>query len=209
MVAISAAKVSSREWRPRRCMVRQWVDDDIPIELIWNYGRPHSGLIIRNETLADDEITKVAGIPVTTRVRTAFDLGRYLPRDEAIARLDSLMRSQIFSIEDVTAARQAIPRRTWAEDAASLPFRLSTAVPRHRGRPGFGCCYRRGISKAHNPNPDRRGPWPTRSDGGHGVGGLHGGPSTTAIFTAPTAGSTPTTSDLCARPESSAGSWIR
>jgi len=78
----------------------QWVDDDIPIELIWNYGRSPSGLIIRNETLADDEITKVAGIPVTTRVRTAFGLGRYLPRKEAIARLDSLMHSQIFSIED-------------------------------------------------------------------------------------------------------------
>jgi hypothetical protein len=58
-------------------------------------------LIVRNETLADDEITRMAGIPVTTRVRTAFDLGRYLPREEAIARLDSLMHSQVFSIEDV------------------------------------------------------------------------------------------------------------
>ena len=80
----------------------QWVDDDIPIELIWNYGRSPSGLLVRNETLAEDEITRVAGIPVTTRVRTAFDLGRYLPRDEAVARLDSLMRAQVFSIEDVS-----------------------------------------------------------------------------------------------------------
>ena len=58
-------------------------------------------MLVRNEALAEDEITRVAGIPVTTRVRTAFDLGRYLPRDEAIARLDSLMHSQVFSIEDV------------------------------------------------------------------------------------------------------------
>lgn len=79
----------------------QWVGDDIPIELIWNYGRSPKGLLVRNEALAEDEITRVAGIPVTTRVRTAFDLGRYLPRDEAIARLDSLMHSQVFSIEDV------------------------------------------------------------------------------------------------------------
>jgi hypothetical protein len=79
----------------------QWVGDDIPIELIWNYGRSPNGLLVRNEALAEDEITRVAGIPVTTRVRTAFDLGRYLPRDEAIARLDSLMHSQVFSIEDV------------------------------------------------------------------------------------------------------------
>ena len=40
-------------------------------------------------------------MPVTTRARTAFDLGRYLPRGEAIARLDSLMHSQLFSMEDV------------------------------------------------------------------------------------------------------------
>jgi hypothetical protein len=79
----------------------QWVDDDVPIELIWNYGRSPSGLVVRNETLPDDEMTQVAGIPVTTRVRTAFDLGRYLPRGEAVARLDSLMRAQVFSIEDV------------------------------------------------------------------------------------------------------------
>lgn len=79
----------------------QWVDDDIPIELIWNYGRSPSGLLVRNETLADDEIARVAGLPVTTRARTAFDLGRYLPREEAVARLDSLMRAQIFSVEDV------------------------------------------------------------------------------------------------------------
>jgi hypothetical protein len=79
----------------------QWVDADIPIELIWDYGRSPSGLVVRNETLGTDEITRVAGLPVTARVRTAFDLGRYLPRDEAIARLDSLMHSQVFSIEDV------------------------------------------------------------------------------------------------------------
>jgi hypothetical protein len=79
----------------------QWVDDDIPIELIWDYGRSPSGLLVRNEALAEDEITTIDGIPVTSRVRTAFDLGRYLPRHVAIARLDSLMHSQVFSIEDV------------------------------------------------------------------------------------------------------------
>ncbi len=79
----------------------QWVDDDIPIELIWKYSRSPTGLLVRNETLAGDEITRVAGMSVTTRARTAFDMGRYLPRGEAIARLDALMHSQIFSIEDV------------------------------------------------------------------------------------------------------------
>ena len=80
----------------------RWVDDDVPIELIWGNTRSPRGLVVRNEKLDDDEITRVAGIPVTTRVRTAFDLGRLLERDEAVARLDALMRSQIFSVEDVT-----------------------------------------------------------------------------------------------------------
>ena len=78
-----------------------WVDDDIPIELIWDHARSPSGLLVRNEALTDDEITRVAGLPVTTRARTAFDLGRHLRRDEAVARLDALMRASPFSIEDV------------------------------------------------------------------------------------------------------------
>lgn len=78
-----------------------WVDSDIPIELIWHHARPQPGLVVRNETLAPDEITSVAGIPVTTRVRTAFDLGRHLARGEAVARLDALAYSQVFSAEEV------------------------------------------------------------------------------------------------------------
>src|ERR1700755_3463015 len=64
-----------------------WIDADLPIELIWDYARSPSGLLVRNETLADDEITRVAGLPVTTRARTAFDFGRHLERGDAVARL--------------------------------------------------------------------------------------------------------------------------
>ena len=78
-----------------------WVDADIPVELIWNHTRSPSGLLVRHETLAHDEVTKIAGIPVTTRARTAFDLGRYLVRCDAVARLDALMRATAFSREDV------------------------------------------------------------------------------------------------------------
>jgi hypothetical protein len=78
-----------------------WIDDDIPVELIWQNTHPPVGLIVRNERLQDDEITRVAGIPVTSRIRTAFDIGRRFERGEAVARLDALMRAQIFSIEDV------------------------------------------------------------------------------------------------------------
>lgn len=79
----------------------QWVDDDAPIELIWSNTRPPRGLVARDETLGDDEITRVAGLPVTTPARTAYDLGRYLPRGQGVARLDALMRATPFSTDDV------------------------------------------------------------------------------------------------------------
>jgi hypothetical protein len=71
--------------------------------------RPQHGLIVRNETLADDEITWACKLQVTTRVRTAFDLGRYLPRGEAVVRLDALMRTQVFSVEDVLLLAKRYP----------------------------------------------------------------------------------------------------
>lgn len=79
----------------------QWVDADVPIELIARSARPQNGLLVRNETLAADEFTKVAGLPVTTVARTAFDVGRHLRRAEAVARLDALARATRFSGEDV------------------------------------------------------------------------------------------------------------
>lgn len=79
----------------------QWIDDDVAIELVWSNTRPPRGLVARDEVLADDEITRVAGLPVTTLARTAYDLGRHLPRGQAVARLDALMRATPFSTEDV------------------------------------------------------------------------------------------------------------
>ena len=64
----------------------------------------------RAERLAVDEITRVAGLPVTTRVRTAFDMGRHLERAEALTRLDALMWNQRYSIDDVGRLAGVHPR---------------------------------------------------------------------------------------------------
>ncbi|HXS86760.1 MAG TPA: hypothetical protein VN741_14115, partial [Mycobacterium sp.] len=37
----------------------QWVDADVPIELIAPNARPQPGIVVRNETLGDDEVTRV------------------------------------------------------------------------------------------------------------------------------------------------------
>ncbi len=78
-----------------------WVETDIPIELIGKSVRPQRGLVVRDETIDGHEIAHLRGLPVTTVCRTAFDLGRHLPRREAVARLDALMRATSFSIDDV------------------------------------------------------------------------------------------------------------
>lgn len=98
-------------WSRRRAVVAglaasalhgaNWVDVDVPIELRAPNARPQPGLVVRNESLAADEIMYVARLPVTTPARTAYDLGRYLPRRQAVARIDALMRAAPLSVEDL------------------------------------------------------------------------------------------------------------
>lgn len=78
-----------------------WVDPTTPIEITGVKGRPQEGLVLRTERVAPDEATRRSGLPVTTRERTAFDLGRHLDRFGALARLDALMWDQHYDIADV------------------------------------------------------------------------------------------------------------
>jgi hypothetical protein len=80
----------------------QWVGADTAIELVSKSARPQRGLIVRNETLSPDEVIAIRRLPVTSVARTAFDLGRHLPRGQALARLDALMRATPFAFEDVS-----------------------------------------------------------------------------------------------------------
>lgn len=106
-------------WSKRRAIVAgsaeaalhgaSWVDASEPVELIWNNGRPPAGVIVRNAAIADDEVTTVAGIPVTTRTRTAFDVGRSLSRGDAVARLDALKAATAYHDADVRALIERYP----------------------------------------------------------------------------------------------------
>src|ERR1700744_1558964 len=50
-----------------------WIDDDEPVEMIWRNPHPPAGVVTRGPRLGDDERACVAGLPVTTSARTAFD----------------------------------------------------------------------------------------------------------------------------------------
>lgn len=68
----------------------RWVDAATPIEMIWRSGRPPPGIIARNERIDADELVDIDGMLVTSPARTALDLGRHLPRDQAVRHLDAL-----------------------------------------------------------------------------------------------------------------------
>jgi hypothetical protein len=70
----------------------KWVDEGSPIELIWSNARPPRGVRTYDMKLRAEEFL-LAGVPVTTPQRTAFDLGRRKPIGDAIARLDALLRA--------------------------------------------------------------------------------------------------------------------
>jgi hypothetical protein len=150
-----------------------WIDEDIPIELICRL-RPQTGLVIRKDTLPHDEITKVAGIPVTTRARAAFDLGRRLERGEAVARLDALMRASPFAQGDVLMlAKRYRGARGLRTLQAILPLvDGGAASPRESW-------LRLIYIDAGLPRPTTQipivGPWAARPNVGHGMGGIHGG----------------------------------
>ncbi|OCB21540.1 endonuclease domain-containing protein [Mycobacterium intracellulare] len=87
-----------------------WIDEDEPVELIWSNQHAPIGIVTRSQRLRDNEITCVAGLPVTTVARTAFDLSCRLTTGEAVARLDALMRATPFSVEDVLLVTKGHPR---------------------------------------------------------------------------------------------------
>lgn len=58
-------------------------------------------------TMPDGDVEVIYGLRVTTRLRTAHDLGRLLPRDQAFAAIDAMVRLGGFRQEDLisTVAR--------------------------------------------------------------------------------------------------------
>jgi hypothetical protein len=87
-----------------------WIDASTPIEMIWRCGRPPTGIVVRNERINADEITQIGDLLVTAPERTAFDLARHLPRNLAVAHLDSLARATGITPAGVLMLAERYPR---------------------------------------------------------------------------------------------------
>lgn len=86
-------------------------------------ARPESRLALRPDVrvfrsgVADDERGEVAGVPVTSALRTAFDAARLLPRTRAVIGLDRLLH---LDLVDPAALSEVIRRRRgWRGEGAA------------------------------------------------------------------------------------------
>ncbi|GAA3756303.1 hypothetical protein GCM10022225_46730 [Plantactinospora mayteni] len=62
--------------------------------------------------LPAEDVTRFGGLPVSTPLRTAFDLGRTLPRTEAVVAVDALLNRRVVkpaALTDYLAARPGWP----------------------------------------------------------------------------------------------------
>ncbi|MCV7421825.1 hypothetical protein H7K45_14850 [Mycobacterium yunnanensis] len=71
----------------------RWVPDDAPVEIVHSRRPPPNGITVRSYELRDDEVRRVGDIACTTAARTAYDLGRRLPLESAVIRVDALLNA--------------------------------------------------------------------------------------------------------------------
>jgi very-short-patch-repair endonuclease len=65
------------------------------------------GIRVTRRELATEEVTRRDGVRVTTVVRTALDLARIQPVEEAVVALDQFLRTGLVTLDDVRAAASA------------------------------------------------------------------------------------------------------
>jgi very-short-patch-repair endonuclease len=87
----------------------KWVDDEEPVELAWTNARPPTGIITSALRLNPGETVMLGRLPVSSLVRTAFDLARRPPLGGAVARLDALGAAAAFDCADVADVAASHP----------------------------------------------------------------------------------------------------
>src|ERR1700754_4579090 len=84
----------------------KWVDDILPVQLIWSNARRPRGLRTYDMRLRSDEFVHLGAMRITTVERTAFDIARRGRLDDAIARLDALGAATGIKADHVLAAAE-------------------------------------------------------------------------------------------------------
>lgn len=87
----------------------RWLPPDRPAELARIRHRSPRGIVIYSGTLADDEVCLRGGFDCTTPARTAYDLGRRVPGDLGIMRIDALLNATGCTIAEVQGIANRYP----------------------------------------------------------------------------------------------------
>lgn len=92
----------------------QYFDRDADVELIrpaTGQGRRRNEVRIIRTCLEPADVQTIRGIPVTTPIRTAYDIGRRPPEWRALGRLDDLVRTTGIDLVELWAYIRDRPRR--------------------------------------------------------------------------------------------------
>ncbi|MGI9002694.1 MAG: endonuclease domain-containing protein [Pseudonocardia sp.] len=103
---------------------------EAPAELTVPGGgvRPRAGLLVHRDRLDSDEVQVSAGVPVTTALRTAYDLGRWCgDLTEAVIAIDALANRGRFAPDEVLRLTARYPR---ARGRTNLPRAVALADAR-------------------------------------------------------------------------------
>ena len=87
----------------------RWVPADAPAELVRTHHDAAPGIVVYQDRIADDEIRLIGGIACTTVPRTAFDLGRRLPLEQGVMRIDALLNATGVPVADLQALAAGYP----------------------------------------------------------------------------------------------------
>jgi hypothetical protein len=96
-------------------------------------GRLRNGLCVSGErALIEPDLTLIHGLVVTTALRTAWDLGRFSRRDDAIGGLDRLLQTGAFTRDELLAGVERFARQRGVVQLRDLAPR---ADPRSQSGP--------------------------------------------------------------------------
>jgi len=128
-------------------------DDEVECTVPARSGaRALAGVRLNRRALRPGDVTRRRGIPVTAPIRTALDLARITPQDEAVVALDRFLRPGLVFLDEVRAAaadlegrscRQVREVAAMADGLAESPQETRLRLLLHRSAlPGPGAQYR-------------------------------------------------------------------
>ncbi|OPX07771.1 DUF559 domain-containing protein [Mycobacterium sp. AT1] len=87
----------------------KWLDPSEPAEVVRADRHSPVGIVVHTWGLIPADVCRLRGMDVTTPARTAFDIGRTRPLDQAIAAVDALLKATRITPPDVVVVADAHP----------------------------------------------------------------------------------------------------